>query len=775
MTFQPSVPPASNFLKLGDDFKRGQREVIDVTVAHSFGLLRDVKFQAGGTDGWNVVGDFSVRTPAQVEVHFQTDFFLDEAPHDPSAMYGHYPYVEHKTVAASHPEPPKPCNTRGQLNCCGNGVCDATEDIGNCGRDCIHSGEESYAWGMKETAAPTAFATAQTATFASTFDHADTKITTHRISHAENAAQVAARAEGKWAVTTPAPTEVGYHHNGVLGNDQPLKDVTTTQHVTAKGKSCTVGTKTVKNGWTMEGTGANYCNYCKCTEDAISCTKRPCGLPFGGDIPTGYSKCNHVECKFAPEEAKFPWETVRVTHKEKHLAQGVFSDEQGNHSCAYNKYSKKCTCYCKAKKTNYIEREVGKHAFGTRGFVGKHCEAVTFGGLHPQQFDPAKGAVTTIVTVSHTHRTKPVHDAPMIWVEESTEHGFTVCGREDKKFWNTYDRHDHRLVIDYYSYQAGPNMPFAGARAAATPVPSNANGGVHCKTIPFCPTCPPERQFDRAPIVVGSIDHQNVAEMHKHQATAHWIEDVSGEQFRVCFRESAHTDDGHGEFFFNWMAVQHRNPMTWYKNHAAYSTAGSVRSNGLWAKPTDFVRTDADEVGLLACKWIDFQRVNFEATPTVLITARHDATGAIDWDSTPIHPATMTYVNKVSTKGFEACSTTMDVEGVSSKDDALVWSYVAFGSHVADTDVVVTTTHIDGPNGNEQAAQYNPPKHELDVALSSYNGSPKGARDVVKDNNWATTADAQSKFDALLNSDTPKHTGGDQGETENNGEPRAWE
>merc|ERR1719506_2633848 len=127
--------------------------------------------------------------------------------------------------------------------------------------------------------------------------------------------------------------------------------------------------------------------------------------------------------------------------------------------------------------------------FGTRGFVGKHCEAVTFGGLHPQQFDPAKGAVTTIVTVSHTHRTKPVHDAPMIWVEESTEHGSTVCGREGKKFWNTYDRHDHRLVIDYYSYQAGPN-------------------------IPFCPTCPPERQFDRAPIVVGSIDHQNVAEMH---------------------------------------------------------------------------------------------------------------------------------------------------------------------------------------------------------------------------------------------------------------------
>jgi hypothetical protein len=632
---------------------------------------------------------------------------------------------------------------------------------------------------MRETQPSTvapAFATAASSAFLA--DSGQATDSNHRISHNDNAKQVAARAKGEWSVSEACSglkqsdcdaaraKETGYLHDGQQ----------TTQHVTAKGASCTVGAKTVKDGWTMEGTDSNYCNYCKCNNGSISCTKRTCGMPFGGNIPTGWSKCKAVKCHFDPQERKFPaFETVQVTHREKHLAQGVFSAEQGDHSCAYNKSSKKCTCYCKVKKTDYIKREVGKHAFGTGGFVGKRCEAVKFGGMHPQQFDPAKGKVTTIVTVSHTHRTKPVHDAPMIWVEESTLDGFTVCGREGKKFWNTYDRHDHRLVIDYYSYQAGPNMPFAGARAAATPVPSNANGGVHCKTIPFCPTCPPERQFDRAPIVVGSIDHQNVAEMHKHQATAHWIEDVSGEQFRVCFRESAHTDDGHGEFFFNWMAVQHRNPMTWYKNHAAYSTAGSVRSNGLWAKPTDFVRTDADEVGLLACKWIDFQRVNFEATPTVLITARHDATGAIDWDSTPIHPATMTYVNKVSTKGFEACSTTMDVEGVSSKDDALVWSYVAFGSHVADTDVVVTTTHIDGPNGNEQAAQYNPPKHELDVALSSYNGSPKGARDVVKDNNWATTADAQSKFDALLNSDTPKHTGGDQGETENNGEPRAWE
>ena len=61
---------------------------------------------------------------------------------------------------------------------------------------------------------------------------------------------------------------------------------------------------------------------------------------------------------------------------------------------------------------------------------------------------------------------------------ESTVDGFTVCAREDKKFWNTYDSHDHRLVVDYYAFQEGPNMPFAGARSAATAVASRTSGGV---------------------------------------------------------------------------------------------------------------------------------------------------------------------------------------------------------------------------------------------------------------------------------------------------------
>jgi hypothetical protein len=174
----------------------------------------------------------------------------------------------------------------------------------------------------------------------------------------------------------------------------------------------------------------------------------------------------------------------------------------------------------------------------------------------------------------------------------------------------------------------------------------------------------------------------------------------------------------------------------------------------------------------------------------VLVTARHEATGAIDWAANPIHPATLTYVNKVSAVGFEACSTTMHVEGVSSKDDTLVWSYLAFGAHVADTKVV-TTTHIgsmttqDANEQGAQAAQYNPDKSpEYGGALSNWNGSPEGADRIdATDPSLTSARSATAQYNKqmqdytawrLKNKHDAKHTGGDQGQTEDNSEPRSW-
>ena len=44
------------------------------------------------------------------------------------------------------------------------------------------------------------------------------------------------------------------------------------------------------------------------------------------------------------------------------------------------------------------------------------------------------------------------------------------------------------------------------------------------------------------------------------RSLTHWLEAVSPTQFRVCFRETWHADDGFTDgFHFNWLAVENRN------------------------------------------------------------------------------------------------------------------------------------------------------------------------------------------------------------------------
>jgi hypothetical protein len=48
------------------------------------------------------------------------------------------------------------------------------------------------------------------------------------------------------------------------------------------------------------------------------------------------------------------------------------------------------------------------------------------------------------------------------------------------------------------------------------------------------------------------------------------------------------------------------------------------------------------------------------------------------------HPATMTFVNEVTTTDFEVCSATAFAEGKEATDDELLWSYVVFGANATD-------------------------------------------------------------------------------------------
>jgi hypothetical protein len=82
-------------------FSRGLREAISVSVNEDIGLLRGVKFMAGGSDGWNVVDFVEVGTPSSQTIQFPANFWLDSKTHlKKPAAYGIYPYDKSRTLMA---------------------------------------------------------------------------------------------------------------------------------------------------------------------------------------------------------------------------------------------------------------------------------------------------------------------------------------------------------------------------------------------------------------------------------------------------------------------------------------------------------------------------------------------------------------------------------------------------------------------------------------------------------------------------------------------------
>ena len=84
----------------------------------------------------------------------------------------------------------------------------------------------------------------------------------------------------------------------------------------------------------------------------------------------------------------------------------------------------------------------------------------------------------------------------------------------------------------------------------------------------------------------------------------------------------------------------------------------------------------------MACKTVSF-KATYASIPAVLVTAKHAAT-TMDLAAAVTHPATVTFVNEVTTTDFEVCSATVFAEGKETIDDSLLWSYVVFGANVAD-------------------------------------------------------------------------------------------
>jgi len=198
---------------------------------------------------------------------------------------------------------------------------------------------------------------------------------------------------------------------------------------------------------------------------------------------------------------------------------------------------------------------------------------------------------------------------------------------------------------------------------------------VHCQRIQF------DRAFDREPIVVGSVDYQHHDLKNPGEdAITHWLEAVSPTQFRVCFRETWHTDDGFtDDFHFNWFAVENRNVEIAAHNQMAYSAAGMASSAGLWTA------AKAGRPEQHACKWLKFGR-SFATAPTVLVESKHNVAvhgGVVDWSNAPTHPATITYVNLVERDQFQVCASTLH-DSSADVDNALQWNWIAFGGGLQD-------------------------------------------------------------------------------------------
>jgi hypothetical protein len=102
-----------------------------------------------------------------------------------------------------------------------------------------------------------------------------------------------------------------------------------------KRRECKNGPVTVKDGWRGPGYGPNYCNFCKCSDTALLCSKQAC---------RGYGQkkqCSHVTCELTHAQ-RWDGSTHKVVAVKHKLA------ERNGHNlfCGYSLFADKCQCLC---------------------------------------------------------------------------------------------------------------------------------------------------------------------------------------------------------------------------------------------------------------------------------------------------------------------------------------------------------------------------------------------------------------------------------------------
>jgi hypothetical protein len=707
----------SNWYSLGSVFPANKSGQSKVAINEDVGLLRGLAIRAKGVDGWNPVNFINVVTPRGHTVQFKANYFIDMKPHDTAAnAYGVYPFDEEVGLVAINKESGDDLATgqnwqvawktadtnnagttsrvyaqfhgqngasrfyslgnsfvKGQA---GQATVSVTENIGYLRKvTLLKAGQDSWTaidaitvtkgantlrfpvWpkaGFTVTSAGKTFA-------AASIEAGDAKDMTHWWGDASG------RKEEAPTVADPAWDKLD-HSRTAAGSEAPTNGVSASRATGVEGAlstlaptaaltHCANGPVTVPDGWTGAGhkSSANYCNMCACSGTTLTCTKKACGAAAVNDV-TGWSACDKVGCAATKEiHGGKPHWVIAVKHDH--------SEHMKKHVCTFNKYSKQCTCKCKAPYTAYTQKsQHGAHTFAASMASGSACEIIHF----KQPYNPARGDVHITATASFAASGSDENDATRVWVQSSTFDRFTLCARSPFAY-----RHKHgqasKVVAQYYAYQ-GATAPWGGAAAGATVVQGLATSKVACQTISFGKT------YAQAPMVIGTVDYfGNKIQQH----LTSWVEDVNAEQFRVCFHnEGQLAAAASAKPRYNWIAFEHANPSNWF-TELPYSMGGRVAA-GAWSKYAGTWH-EAARLGVgtwSACQTVEFGKT-FTSAPTVLVTANHEDDSSSDWSHAP-HPETQTWVDAVSASSFKVCSTERGPAS-GDRDNSLKWDWVAFG------------------------------------------------------------------------------------------------
>ncbi|KAL9961076.1 hypothetical protein ACROYT_G029957 [Oculina patagonica] len=231
------------------------------------------------------------------------------------------------------------------------------------------------------------------------------------------------------------------------------------------------------------------------------------------------------------------------------------------------------------------------------------------------------GQVKVFASVGHTVKSKTPRNGAAVWVEDVKTSEFTVCvfefGNESKTAAN----------VNWIAFQPTPHGSQIGTASLNTWTTETK-----CERIDF------QQRFSTPPTIFVTACHR--LPRRPQDAMAVWVEEFSGDSFKVCLREAKIFDGPHKDIKINWMAFTSLGVEN-------FTSIGSL----VFSNTDSPSLQDTDNV---FCKTINFTKP-FYATPVVLVTPKHSDNNndaPLSWSSCN---AVTAWVEHVSTAETRVC------------------------------------------------------------------------------------------------------------------------